>query len=43
MDADAVNIDIDKTIHSHPTRGENIGMAAEVAHWSGTDLPPARK
>ena len=30
MDADAV--DIGKTIHPHPTLGESIGMAAEVAH-----------
>ena len=36
-------IDIGKTIHPHPTLGETIGMAAEVAHGSCTDLPPARK
>ena len=30
MGADAV--DIGKTIHPHPTRGESFGMAAEVAH-----------
>ena len=41
MGADAV--DIGKTIHAHPTLGESIGMAAEVAHGSCTDLPPARK
>jgi dihydrolipoamide dehydrogenase len=41
MGADAV--DIGKTIHQHPTLGESIGMAAEVAHGSCTDLPPARK
>lgn len=35
--------DIGKTIHAHPTLGESIGMAAEVAHGSCTDLPPARK
>jgi dihydrolipoamide dehydrogenase len=40
MGADA--IDIGKTIHPHPTLGESIGMAAEVAHGSCTDLPPAR-
>jgi ATP-binding protein involved in chromosome partitioning len=39
MGADAV--DIGKTIHPHPTLGESIGMAAEVAHGSCTDLPPA--
>ncbi len=41
MGADA--IDIGKTIHPHPTLGESIGMAAEVAHGSCTDLPPVRK
>jgi len=41
MGADAV--DIGKTIHPHPTLGESIGMAAEMAHGSCTDLPPARK
>jgi len=41
MGADAV--DIGKTIHPHPTLGESIGMAAEVAHSSCTDLPPAKR
>ena len=41
MGADA--IDIGKTIHPHPTLGESIGMAAEVAHGSCTDLPPLRR
>jgi dihydrolipoamide dehydrogenase len=41
MGADVV--DIGKTIHPHPTLGESIGMAAEVAHGSCTDLPPGRK
>ena len=41
MGADA--IDIGKTIHPHPTLGESIGMAAEVAHGSCTDMPPARR
>jgi dihydrolipoamide dehydrogenase len=41
MGADA--IDIGKTIHPHPTLGESIGLAAEVAHGSCTDVPPARK
>ena len=41
MGADAV--DIGKTIHPHPTLGETIGMAAEVAEGVCTDLPPARK
>ena len=40
MGADAV--DIGKTIHPHPTLGESIGMAAEVAHGSCTDMPPQR-
>ncbi len=41
MGADVV--DIGKTIHPHPTLGESIGMAAEVAHGSCTDLPPVSK
>ncbi len=41
MGADAV--DIGKTIHPHPTLGESIGMAAEVAHGCCTDLPPSKK
>ncbi len=41
MGADAV--DIGKTIHPHPTLGESIGMAAEIAHGSCTDVPPQRK
>ena len=41
MGADAV--DIGKTIHPHPTLGESIGMAAEVAEGVCTDLPPARR
>ncbi len=41
MGADAV--DIGKTIHPHPTLGESIGMAAEVAHGVCTDLPPQRR
>jgi dihydrolipoamide dehydrogenase len=39
----ADEVDIGKTIHPHPTLGESIGMAAEVAHGSCTDLPPVRK
>ena len=41
MGCDAV--DIGKTIHPHPTLGESIGMAAEIAHGSCTDVPPVRK
>ncbi len=41
MGADAV--DIGKTIHPHPTLGETIGLAAEAAHDSCTDLPPVKK
>ncbi len=41
MGADA--IDIGKTIHPHPTLGETIGMAAEVAKGVCTDLPPQVK
>jgi dihydrolipoamide dehydrogenase len=39
----ADELDIGKTIHPHPTLGESIGMAAEAAHGSCTDLPPARR
>jgi dihydrolipoamide dehydrogenase len=39
----ADEVDIGKTIHPHPTLGESIGMAAEVAHGSCTDVPPARR
>ena len=41
MGADAV--DIGQTIHPHPTLGESIGMAAEIAHGSCTDVPPQKK
>jgi dihydrolipoamide dehydrogenase len=41
MGADAV--DIGHTIHPHPTLGESIGLAAEVAEGSCTDLPPVRR
>ena len=36
-------VDIGKTIHPHPTLGETVGMAAEVAHGSCTDLPPQKR
>jgi dihydrolipoamide dehydrogenase len=36
-------LDIGKTIHPHPTLGETVGMAAEVAHGTCTDLPPVKK
>ncbi len=35
----AAAIDIGKTIHPHPTRGESIGMAAEMAHGLATVFP----
>ena len=41
MGADAV--DIGKTIHPHPTLGVSIGMAAEIAHGSCTDVPPGKR
>jgi dihydrolipoamide dehydrogenase len=41
MGADAV--DIGRTIHPHPTLSESIGMAAEQAEGTCTDLPPARR
>ena len=36
-------VDIGRTIHPHPTLGETIGLAAEVAHGSCTDIPPPRQ
>jgi dihydrolipoamide dehydrogenase len=39
----ADEIDIGKTIHPHPTLGESVGLAAEAAHGSCTDLMPVRK
>ncbi len=39
----ADKVDIAKTIHPHPTLGESVGMAAEVAEGSCTDLPPVKK
>jgi len=39
----ADKVDIAKTIHPHPTLGESVGMAAEVAEGTCTDLPPQRK
>ncbi|CAG0963047.1 dihydrolipoamide dehydrogenase [Burkholderiales bacterium] len=41
MGADAV--DIGRTVHPHPTLGESIGLAAEVAEGVCTDVPPARR
>ncbi|NHO65821.1 dihydrolipoyl dehydrogenase [Aestuariicella hydrocarbonica] len=38
----ADDVDIGKTIHPHPTLGESIGLAAEAAHGSCTDLPPVK-
>lgn len=35
--------DIGKTIHPHPTLGESIGLAAEVALGVCTDLPAQKK
>jgi dihydrolipoamide dehydrogenase len=41
MGADAV--DIGRTIHPHPTLSESIGMAAEAAEGTCTDLPPVKR
>lgn len=41
MDADVADIAL--TVHPHPTLGETIGLAAEAAEGSCTDLPPQRK
>ena len=43
IEMDATVADIALTIHPHPTLGESIGMAAEVAEGSCTDLPPQKK
>ena len=39
----ADEVDIGRTIHPHPTLGESVGLAAEAAHGSCTDLMPVRK
>ncbi|GIK25705.1 MAG: dihydrolipoyl dehydrogenase [Rhodocyclales bacterium] len=39
-DAAAIGRDIH---HPHPTLGETMGLAADLAHGSCTDLPPQRK
>lgn len=39
----ADEVDVGKTIHPHPTLGESVGLAAEAAHGSCTDLPPIRR
>lgn len=39
----ADEVDIGKTIHPHPTLGESIGMAAEVAHGTCTDVLPHKR
>jgi len=41
MGADAV--DIGRTVHPHPTLGESVGLAAEIAEGVCTDVPPPRK
>ncbi|MDT3680796.1 MAG: dihydrolipoyl dehydrogenase [Burkholderiaceae bacterium] len=41
MGADAT--DIGRTIHPHPTLGETIGLAAEFAEGTCTDLMPPRR
>lgn len=39
----ADSIDIGRTIHPHPTLGESIGLAAEAAEGTCTDLPPVAR
>ncbi len=41
MGADAEDIGL--TVHPHPTLSESLGMAAEVATGTVTDLPPRRR
>lgn len=43
IEMNAVAEDLALTIHPHPTLGESIGMAAEVACGSCTDLPPQKR
>ncbi len=35
--------DLALTIHAHPTLSESVGLAAEVAEGTATDLPPQRR
>ena len=35
--------DVALTVHAHPTLSESIGLAAEIAEGTITDLPPKRK
>lgn len=35
--------DLALTVHAHPTLSESVGLAAEVAEGTATDLPPKRK
>ena len=35
--------DVALTIHAHPTLSESVGLAAEIAEGTITDLPPKRK
>ncbi len=41
MGADVADLAL--TIHAHPTLSETVGLAAEVAEGTVTDLPPQRK
>lgn len=35
--------DLALTVHAHPTLSETVGLAAEVAEGTATDLPPQRR
>lgn len=35
--------DLALTVHAHPTLSETVGLAAEVAEGTATDLPPKRR
>jgi dihydrolipoamide dehydrogenase len=39
----ADEVDIGKTIHPHPTLGESVGLAGEMAHGTCTDMPPQKR
>jgi dihydrolipoamide dehydrogenase len=41
LELDSYTEDIALTVHAHPTLAETIGLAAEVAEGTVTDLPPS--
>jgi dihydrolipoamide dehydrogenase len=43
LEMGSVAEDLGLTIHPHPTLSETLGLAAEVAEGTITDLPPQRR